>query len=160
MVFRKGGKIKPTDFIIYGGRKLTTVKFFKCLGFTLQSTRKTYTMHEKDRAIAASRAINDIKYPQAISLGTVMRLFNAKVLSIITYGIQQIREDLKKKDLSMWKSIVANYLKRILGVSKYIPFRFVYLLAKETFLIQDIRNQMLLPNTAGYEELQKELQQK
>lgn len=160
MVFRNGGRIKTTDFITYGERTLTTVKSFKYLGLTLQTTGRTYTLHVKDRAIAASRAINDVKYPQAISLETAMRLFNAKVLPVITYGIEQIWEDLKKKELSTWENVKALYLKRILGVSKYTPSRLVYLLARETFLIQDIRTRMLLPNTAAYEDLLKDLQQK
>ena len=54
----------------------------------------------------------------------------------------------------------ATYLKRITGVSRYTPSRLVYLLTQETFLIQDLKYQMLLPHTAAYEDLLKDLLQK
>ena len=46
---------------------------------------------------------------------------------------------LKKRDLQTWESVKATFLKRALKVSKFTPSRLVYILAKETLLIEHLR---------------------
>ena len=52
------------------------------------------------------------------------------------------------------------YLRRVLGVSKFALFRYVYVLAREIFLIEDLRTQMHLQHKPACEELLRELQGK
>ena len=86
-----------------------------------------------------------------------MKLFRTKVLPTITYGLEEIREFLSLRQLQDLENLKPRYLKRILGVSKFSLSRFVYVLARETFLIEDLRTQMLLQHTPAYEELLREL---
>ncbi|PSN37556.1 hypothetical protein C0J52_12543 [Blattella germanica] len=51
-------------------------------------------------------------------------------------------------------------MKRVLGIGKTTPSRMTYLLMKETFVIEDIRQQLLLPNTWAYETTLQGLQEK
>ncbi|KAJ4449912.1 hypothetical protein ANN_01319 [Periplaneta americana] len=45
-------------------------------------------------------------------------------------------------------------------VSKYTPAQLVYVMERETFLLEDLRTKLLLPSTTSYEELLQELQTK
>ncbi|XP_068085166.1 small COPII coat GTPase SAR1A-like [Anabrus simplex] len=54
----------------------------------------------------------------------------------------------------------ARYLKKVLGLSKYVESCYTYVLVRETFLVEDLRLQFLLPATAAYTELLQELQMK
>ena len=50
--------------------------------------------------------------------------------------------------------------KKVLGVSKHTPSRYIYLLTREPFLIEDLRYTLLLPSTNAYNKLLAERQQK
>ena len=79
------------------------------------------------------RAINAIGYINRLSLETSKQLFIAKVIPILTYGIQITWSYLKKKDLELLEKVKATFLKRALGVSKTTPSRMVYELEREPF---------------------------
>ena len=83
-----------------------------------------------------------------------------KVLPTLTYGLEEIWEHLSRRQLQELESLKPRYLKRVLGVSKFTLSRNVYVLARETFIIEDLRTQMLLQHTPAYEELLRELQGK
>ena len=51
-------------------------------------------------------------------------------------------------------------MKRVMGVGKTAPSRMAYLLMRETFFIEDIRRQLLLPNTCAYQNTFDELRKK
>ena len=82
------------------------------------------------------------------------------MLPTLTYGLEEIWEHLSRRRLQELESLKPRYPKRVLWVSKFALFRYVYVLARETFLIEDLRTQMLLQNTPAYEELLRELQGK
>ena len=54
----------------------------------------------------------------------------------------------------------SRFLKRVLNVSKRTPSRLAYVLARETFLMEDVRFKILLPSTTRYKKLLQELQEK
>lgn len=89
-----------------------------------------------------------------------MALFKAKILPILTYGIEIIWEHLHEKNLATMERVKATYIKRAIGVSKYTRSRLAYLLARETFLIEDIRILFSLPSTQAIEKQLKELEKK
>ncbi|PSN47588.1 hypothetical protein C0J52_04568 [Blattella germanica] len=160
MVFRKGGKVPKNDTITHKTANLRIVNEFKYLGITFQTRGTCFSIHAREKAAAATRAIRDIKHLQALSLETALKLFLAKVLPIITYGIQILWQHLKKQELEMWEKVKATFLKRALGVSRYTPSQLVYLLAREPFLIEDIRLRQCLPSTDAYQELLRERTEK
>ena len=160
MVFRRGGRLSKDDYIVCGGHKLTPKRQFKYLGITMQVTGTTFSVHLKERLAAALRSIGDIRHLQRMSINTAMELFRVKVLPSLTYGIDVIWEYLSCKQLQELESLKPRYLKRVLGVSKYALSRYAYVLARETFLVEDLRLQMLLPATPACEELLRELRKK
>ena len=96
--------------------------------------------------------IPGIQQPQQISLATAITLFKTAIAPIATYGINIIWDKLTITNLSTIEKVKARYLKRILGIGKSAPSRLTYVLAKETFFIEDIRAQFWLPNTKAYEK--------
>ena len=114
----------------------------------------------KERLAAAIRSISDIRLIHRMSLETAMKPFRTKVLPTLTYELEEIWDHLSRRQLQELESLKPRYLKSELGVSKFALSRYVYVLARETFLNEDLRTQMLLQHTAAYEELLRELQGK
>ena len=160
MVFRRGGRPSKEDYIICGGHTLTHKRQFKYLGITMQVTGSTFSVHIKERLAAAIRSMSDIRHLPRMSLNKAMELFRVKVLPSLTYGLEVVWEYLSQKQLQELESMKPRFLKRVLGISKYALSRYAYVLARETFLVEDLRLQMLLPSTTAYEGLIRELQMK
>ena len=57
MTFRKGGRETIEDHILYKNEPLQAVSSFNYLGVTLQPTGKSYRIHIKRRATAATKAM-------------------------------------------------------------------------------------------------------
>lgn len=147
MVFRRGGRIAAEDNIIMDGEEIQKVNSFKYLGITLQTTARSFRIHVREKVAAAIRNMYDITNPTQLSLSTAMLLFRTKILPVITYGLELIWEQLTVSDMKVIENTKARFLKRVLGVSKMTPSRLTYELARETFLIEDIRINMQLPHT-------------
>lgn len=160
MTFRKGGRPAALDRILYGEEPLERVSKFKYLGITLQMTGDNFTSHIKERAMAAIAAIHSIRNLRQLSMSTAMKLFDLKILPIVTYGMEIIWDHLNKHNLRDVERVKASFLKRAMCLSKYTPSRLTYVLARETYAIEDIRLRMMLPNTRAYEGLLQELQHK
>ena len=78
----------------------------------------------------------------------------------MTYGLQIVWKNLRKRDLQELERVKAVYLKKVLCVSKYTLSRLVYVMSRESFFVEEIRHQRLLPFTAEYAEFLLELQEK
>lgn len=153
MTFRNGGRTAKKDVITNENGKLEIVNDFKYLGIHLQSTRTSFRIHIKDRAIAAIKAFQDISRPDLLDIKTALILFDAKITPILTYGIHIVWNHLTVGDLATMEKVKASYLKRILCVSKFTASRLVYELASECFLIEVLRSRLLLPSTAASDQL-------
>ena len=81
MTFRKGGK---EGHLTYKGKKLTSVKQFKYLGVTMQTTGTMFTAHIKDRLNAATRTMSDIRHLREMSLQTTLKLIQVKTVPVAT----------------------------------------------------------------------------
>lgn len=160
MTFRRGGRLAANDTIIYKNKPLANVTHFRYLGVTLQPKGNIYTLHIKERIAAATIALNGIKNLHRLSLSTAMTLFHLKIKPIITYAMEAIWEHLKKRNLEDIEKIKGAFLKRALCLSKYTLSRLVYVLAKEQFFIEDLRQCMQLPSTVAYNSLLQELEKK
>ena len=89
-----------------------------------------------------------------------MQLFRLKIVPTLTYGIEEIWESLTNRQMEELEKVKTRYLKRVLGVSKCTQSRLVYKLAREMFLIEDLRLTILLPSTIAYETVLRDLQNK
>ena len=110
-IFRRGGRISKEDRIVYNGQPIRYNATPKYLGMRLQPTGTTFTLHIKERLIAAIRSINDISHIPRMSLRTAMELFQVKILPIATHGIAQIWDHLTKQQLKEIEKLKATYLK-------------------------------------------------
>ena len=160
MKFRRGGRVAKNDHFKCGETALEIVPSFKYLGVTLQTTGTTFTMHIQDRTTAATNASYDIPNLQRLSLPTAMTLFRIKVAPVATYGIQIIWPHLTMKNLRRLENVKARYIKRALSLSKYTRNSYAYLIANETYFIEDIRITFNLQRTQAYEDIIKERQDK
>ena len=131
MVFRKGGKIPPGEEIRLKGQPLKIVNSAKYLGITLQTTTRSYRVHIQERATASTRAMFTIKNIQALSLDSAMHLFCAKIIPILSYGIELIWEKLSKHDMNTLEKVKARYMKLVLRVSKFTPSRLTFEMCRE-----------------------------
>ena len=153
MVFRNGGKAPAKAELFIQENKLKIASDFKYLGITLQTTAKCFSKHVMEKATQAIMAMHEITYIRSLKLETAMALFKAKIQPIMTYGIETIWQHLTVKNLSTLERVKAMYIKKAIGVSKTTRSRLVYILARETFFIEDLRTQMPLPNTSAAEKL-------
>ncbi|PNF13826.1 hypothetical protein B7P43_G12433 [Cryptotermes secundus] len=158
MTFRKGGRKGKNDEIKFNGEHIKSVKQYKYLGLTLQSTSTTFTAHITEKCTAAIKAIYTIRNLQLLSLETAMKIFHAKICPILLYGIEITWEKLSKQNLRKMEQVKARYLKLALGLPKNTQSRLTYELCKENFLIEELRYQ--LPSTKNSEEVIKERKQK
>ena len=119
---------------------------------TLQTTTNSFRIHNKQRATAATKAIHDIREITKLSLTTAMTLFNTKIVPILTYGLELTWDKLRSKDLQTLENVKARFLKKTLGVSKYTLSRLVYVLAREPFLLEELRTKCNLPYTPNWKK--------
>ncbi|KAJ4436809.1 hypothetical protein ANN_16941 [Periplaneta americana] len=152
MIFRKGGKISQEDKIFLKQEPLQTVNQVKYLGLTLQTTTNSFRIHTKQRATAATKAIHDIRELIKLSLKTAMIIFDTKIVPILTYGLDLTWDKLRTKDLHTLETVKARFLKATLGISKHTLSRLVYVLAQETFLIEELRTKLDLPSTSNWKK--------
>lgn len=153
MIFRRGGRPTVKENAYINGRKIQLVSEFKYLGITLQPTGTCFTKHVLQKATQAMRAISDVKFIRTLALDTAMKLFRAKIIPILAYGLELIWRHLSENNLAILEKVKATYLKRALGVAKTTRSRLTYVLAKQSFLIEDLRTELLLPSTEAYKSL-------
>ncbi|KAJ4429555.1 hypothetical protein ANN_21724 [Periplaneta americana] len=126
----------------------------------VQTTAKSFRIHTQERATAAVIAIHDITDITQLALSTAMQLFYAKILPILSYGLDITWTRLNYNDLKTMENVKARFLKAALGISKYAPSRMAYELAREPFLIEELRSRLMLPSTAAELRLRTVMQEK
>jgi hypothetical protein len=88
MTFRKGGRLANTDRIFYGKEPLELVAEGKYLGIVFQMNGRNFTNHVRERAAAVIAASHGIKNLSQLPMMTAMKLFDLKILPILTYGTE------------------------------------------------------------------------
>jgi hypothetical protein len=94
-----------------------------------------------------------IEHLRLISLQTVTKPFATKISPILAHGLEQIWDHLTANDLTILENVKATYLKRALRLSRFTAFRLVYTMAREPFLIEKLRNGLLLTSIESFETL-------
>lgn len=153
MVFRKGGRIPANANLMLENEPLKIVNKFRYLGLSIQTTASSFNVHIQERTAAAVRAIFAIKKLSSLSLDTAMKLFHTTIAPVVTYGLEMIWDKLSISDMERIEKVKARFLKRALGAGKFAPNRYMYLLARETFFIEDLRMKMALPSNESYNEV-------
>lgn len=74
-------------------------------------------------------------------------------MPLLTYGIEIAWPNLSLKDVQLLENVKARFLKITLEISKYTPSRLAYQLAKETFLMEDLRYRLLMSSTENSSQL-------
>ena len=105
-------------------------------------------------------AMHDIKNIRLLSLETALNLFKTRIIPILCYGIEVIWSHLTENNLNTLEKVKATYLKRIFGVSKTTRSRLVYLLAREPFLLEDIKLRYMLQHTRALGNQMKTMEEK
>jgi hypothetical protein len=75
-------------------------------------------------------------------------------------GIEITWNHLTKRNLRDIGRVKSTFLKRAMCLSNHTPSRLTYVLARETYAIEDIRQKWLLPNTAACVDRLQELNAK
>lgn len=142
MKFRRGGGVTREDLregAVFDNQKLELVNEFCYLGITFQATRNTFTNHIeriKRRCLAVMAAsFWDIS---KVSLVTAMKIFNMKILPMITYGLCSISPHLKSFHFTELDRIKSIFLKRLLAVPLSTNNSLVYTLTEEQRLSQTL----------------------
>jgi hypothetical protein len=138
---------------IIDGQNICFVPEFCYLGVVFQSSGITFSKHISKRVKAAFFATSKLKSLPESSVTTALKLFTLAISPIASYGIESIWSHLKMQDFFSLETVKTCYLKKALGLSKYIKSRFTYKLADTFYLVQELKNQFSLPSTAEYEKM-------
>jgi hypothetical protein len=150
--FRNSGNTKK-HVVMYDNKQLEFVNDVEYLGFTLQCTTRSFSMHVSKRCTNAVNAMFTISNIPLLSLKTAIKLFDLKVAPVASYGIQIIWPKLKLSDLQKLESVKSTYLKRAMSLSKFTRNRLVYLLANcKSFFVSELKDKFKLPDTPAYLE--------
>lgn len=115
--FRKGGRLAFSDVFQYRNETVSITNKYNYLGVTLQS-KLSFTEHFKHRKLLAIKAINSLKNLQRLSIETAEKLFEIKILPIVTYGLPAFSTHVTHAQLNEIDKVKFTYMKRVLGVHK------------------------------------------
>jgi hypothetical protein len=90
--------------------------------------------------------VADIQSLSKLSLETALKLFDMKIVPILTYGLEILWEHLGGNSLKTLECMKAIYLKKALRVSRCTLSWLVYILARESLPIEDLQYKLLLPS--------------
>jgi hypothetical protein len=144
------GRYSQGDILKLDGVEIERVTAFTYLGIVFQPSGISFNRHVEKRLRAALFATYNIRELNNLSVETALKLFELKVSPIASYGIEIIWPHLTKLDLENIERVKTRYLKRVLGLSKYIRSRFVYELVDTDLFVSDLKLKFSLPETEVY----------
>ena len=120
IVFRNWGYLRHYEKWFYGNIRLKVVTYYKYLGLVISSRLSWYMCH-KTLAEQASKALFAIKANlkkfETLSVNVLLKIFDTKVLPILTYGAE-IWISHKGNDI---ENVQHSFCKYILRISKQSP---------------------------------------
>jgi len=120
-----------------GGGPVEFVPEFCYLG-VLFHAKGGFGRYVADRVRKAMVAMPFIRQPQRLSLKTGAALFNIRVASVASYGIQVAWEELTAAQLGALDRVKPAFFKRALGLSRHARNTPVYPMARELPFIEDL----------------------
>ena len=123
MVFRNGGYLRHYEKWFYDNIPLRVVTYYKYLGLVI-SSRLSWYVCQKTLAEQASKALFAIKSKLsqfgALSSNILFKIFDTKILPILTYGAE-IWFEHESKDI---EKVHTDFCKYVLKVTKFTPNAF------------------------------------
>lgn len=150
------GRYSADDILELDGIEIERVTAFTYLGIVFQPSGLTFNRHVEKRMRAALFATYNIRELNNLSVETALKLFDLKVSPIASYGIEITWPHLTKLDFENLERVKTRYLKRVLGLSKYIRSRFVYELVDTDLFVNDLKQKFDLPETDAYVKFYEE----
>jgi hypothetical protein len=148
--FRRGGRLKRTDVLLYMGEALEFVNCYEYLGVLLQQSW-TFTKHLRKRKVKMMARMGMIRNLDRLSMKGAERFFNVMLRPIVTYAVQSFWLDLKFNHFEILDSCKLLFYKRVMGLSKGARNRKVILLLNEIpLLTEDLAKIMPMPITEEY----------
>lgn len=158
--FRRGISMPASDRLRLCGQALEYVNSFVYLGVEFSFKPGNFARHIANRARKGQVALSCIKHPQKLSVKTALALFDIKVASVASYGIQIVWEHLSVAQLWTLEKLKPSFLKRTMGLSLYTRNRLCYLLADTGSLIETVKNRFKLHPTPAFEIFVDEFKEK
>ena len=141
------GRLRKTDSFVVNDEAVEFVPEFTYLGVTFQSSGRSFSTHMSKKARAAIFATAKLTSLSKSSVNTALKLFDLAVAPIASYGIQVMWPYLTLHDLIKLESVKSRYLKKALGLSKFMKSRLTYKLADTDFFVKDLMSRFSLPET-------------
>ena len=138
MKFRNGGSIAKHDKLRLRDSPIEFVNHFCYLGIEFSTRGTCFGLHIAERVARSVTAMSSIPTPQRLSLETAMRLFDMKIGSVASYGIQLVWKDLTYAQLDKLDKVKATFLKRALGLPRNAKNRLTYALAGTLPFVEDL----------------------
>ena len=150
MKFGRDGFPATRDVFNLAGLVIEKVNSFFYLRLEINRKGTSFARHSQQRVRKARLASTSIPKPQDLSLDTTLRLFDMKILSIASYGIQITWEHLTMPQLDCLDELKAGLLKLALAVHRSSRNRLVYRLADTPSLTKDLQRRFSLPVTKTF----------
>lgn len=144
------GRYSADDTLELDGVEIERVTAYTYLGIVFQPAGISFGRHVDKRVRAALFATYNIRELRNLSIKTALQLFDLKISPIASYAIEIIWTHLTKSDLANIEKVKTRYLKRVLGLSKYIRSRFVYELIDTDLFVSDLQIKFSLPETEAF----------
>ena len=151
MKFRKGGRVKQNDKFKYGTEDIEIVSAYEYLGVTLQTTL-TFTEHIKKKKEKCYSIIGCLSPLQLISVTTALRIFEMKVLPIITYALHSFSSLLTVTHLKEIDKIKAAFFKQVLGLHRSASSTLSLHLVEQKTFVYDLQEKGYKFNLAALQE--------
>lgn len=137
MKFRRGGRLKNSDVVLFNDQALSFCNEYEYLGVTVQPTW-TFSRHVLKKKVKFMVALNMSKNLRDLSMGGSVRYFNVMLKPIITYGLQAVWEDLKSNHFETLDSCKFAFFKRVLGLHQSTKNRLVALITGLPLLSEEL----------------------
>ena len=114
--FRKGGRLKSSDRVLYRGEHLEFVNSYTYLGVLFQTKPTCFRKHIQSKKRMAVSAIGALKDLQITSLRTAFKIWDMKIRPMIEYSLGALTPYLRLCHMRELDKAKAKFFKRALGV--------------------------------------------
>jgi hypothetical protein len=142
MKFRRGGRLARRDAFKYGREKVDVCTSYDYLGISLQQSL-SFTKHLRRRKLNTLSAIGSLSQLHLTSVSTALKIFEMKVLPILTYGYSSISTYLTWKQMVEMDRAKTLFLKRALRLPKNASATLCLHLCDTPALFIDLKNRGL-----------------
>ena len=127
------------------------------MGLRIHYTGTSFTAHIEERVAAAlSAAHAQIRDVRKLSVGTAVRLFELKLLPMLSYGLGRVWKHLTTSNFAALERCFCTYMKRVLCLHRTAKNSFIYLLAEYPLAVEVMRVSLNAPVTDTFQSFRAE----